>query len=102
MKKTKTELLNSLKAILGDNTSDEALALCEDVSDSMPDDKEDWKAKYDQLDKDWREKYRQRFFETPASVDKGDKGDKDTDDDDVDDKDKPMSFDNLFKPEEKK
>ena len=35
--KTKDELIQSLNAVLGDNASDEALALMEDVSDTLDD-----------------------------------------------------------------
>jgi hypothetical protein len=64
VKRSKEELLSAISAILGDNTSDEALTIIEDISDSFetsqPD--EDWKVKYDQLDADWRKRYKERFF----------------------------------------
>lgn len=65
-KKTKEELLANLKTIVGDNTSDEVLALYADVSDTYDglsaQSSEDWKKKYEDNDKAWREKYRERFF----------------------------------------
>jgi hypothetical protein len=66
--KTKDELLESLKGLLGENTSDEALSLFEDVSDTITDfetktsSSVDWEQKYKDNDKEWREKYRDRFF----------------------------------------
>lgn len=71
MVRTKEELLESVKNMLKDSTSDEALALIEDVSDTLddkPKDEENWKEKYEENDKMWREKYRDRFFSaTPAT-----------------------------------
>ena len=65
MKRNANEMLEIVKAFVGDRTDDDALNLIEDVKDSMTSspDQEDWKAKYDELDKSWREKYKARFFE---------------------------------------
>lgn len=66
--KTKEELLNSIKTILADNSSDEVLSLYEDISDTIDasagatDKIADLQKKYDDNDKMWREKYRNRFF----------------------------------------
>ena len=60
--RTSEEILTSLKEILGEDTSDKALAIIEDITDTMSDltarqsDNEDWKAKYEANDKEWREK----------------------------------------------
>lgn len=70
--KTQEELLNGIKGLLADNTSDEAITLLEDVTDTLKDlseksantDNEDWKKKYEDNDKEWRQKYRDRFFNT--------------------------------------
>ena len=65
---TKEEILEKLKTKLGDDTSDETLGLIEDISDTFSDietrlsDNSDWKKKYEENDKEWREKYRDRFF----------------------------------------
>ena len=65
MKRTQEELLEVLKKVLGDRTDDDALGLIEDVKDSTGSEPgEDWKAKYEELDKTWREKYKARFFES--------------------------------------
>ena len=62
-KLSKTDFLDKLKSFLGDDTSDEALTLYEDASDSFEEgDKEDWKQKYEDNDKEWRQRYRDRFF----------------------------------------
>lgn len=62
------ELMNKLKARIGDDTSDEAIQLLEDVSDTLTDYEEkvkgdgtDWKAESERIDKEWRERYIARF-----------------------------------------
>ena len=66
----KDELLSAIRARLGDDTSDEALSLIEDFHDTLNDYDsrvgEDWKSKYEENDKTWRQKYRDRFFQTPS------------------------------------
>lgn len=61
MKVTRDELVTQLSAFIGENNSDEAIALMENVSDSFETDDTDWKAKYDELDASWRKKYMERF-----------------------------------------
>lgn len=74
MVRTKDELLASIKTRIGDDTSDEALALVEDINDSFDDltirvsEAGDWKTKYEENDKQWRDKYKERFF-TPTTDD---------------------------------
>lgn len=98
--KSKDELLNALKAKIGDDDSDDTLAFIEDVTDTIDDlnkrvsDSGDWKAKYEQNDKEWRQKYRDRFFSggKDDDTDSALGGNNDDDDDD----DKPKTFDDLF------
>lgn len=74
MVRTKDEILASIKSRIGDDTSDEAIALIEDINDSFDDlttrvsEAGDWKAKYEENDKEWRDKYKERFF-TPSEGD---------------------------------
>ena len=74
MVRSKDEILASIKTRIGDDTSDEAIALVEDINDSFDDltsrvnEAGDWKAKYEQNDKEWRDKYKERFF-TPTEGD---------------------------------
>ena len=95
MVKTKDELLASIKERFKDDTSDETISFIEDVSDTINDletrasDETDWKYKYEENDKQWREKYRDRFFNSES------KEDEHLDDDTP----KPLSFDDLFKVE---
>ena len=102
--RTRDEIMNAIKARLGDDTSDEALVIIEDVIDTFSDYEsrlaEDWKTKYDELDANWRKRYRDRFFQTP--------GDKDTNKDnivddnakDLQDEGKEKTFDDLFEEKE--
>lgn len=70
---SKDDLLSAVKEIIGDKTDDTSIKLLEDVSDTVEDyekkitggaapDNEDWKSKYEENDKMWRQKYRDRFF----------------------------------------
>lgn len=72
-KLTQSEFMTKVKTIIGDRTDDEAISFLEDCKDTIEGEKDDWKAKYDdllkekeQLDKDWREKYTNTFF-SPVS-----------------------------------
>lgn len=74
--KSKEELLASIKARFGGDTSDDALSLYEDLSDTISDfetkakgDGKDWKAEAERIDKEWREKYRDRFFNGASEED---------------------------------
>lgn len=60
---SKDELLESIKNKFADDTSDDTIKFIEDISDTLSSyDGEDWKSKYEQNDKEWREKYKNRFF----------------------------------------
>lgn len=95
--KTKDEIMASIRARIGDDQSDDALALVEDVSDTFDSmtpasaDGIDWKKKYEDNDAEWRRKYRDRFFMSDA---KGKESDSDFEDDP---KPKRMRFEDLFK-----
>lgn len=102
--RTRDEIMEAIKARLGDDTSDEALAIIEDVNDTFSDyetrSTDDWKSKYDELDANWRKRYRDRFFQSP--------GDKETDkeevvsdnEEDLKDESEEKSFDSLFEEKE--
>ena len=69
MVRTKEELLSSIRTTFGDNTDDAALAVIEDITDTYNDldkkakgDGKDWKAEAERIDKEWRQKYHDRFF----------------------------------------
>lgn len=98
--KTKDEILSSIRERFAEDNSDEAIAFLEDVSDTLADlenrakgDGVDWKAKAQEIDSSWREKYKARFFT---------KSNEDDNDDDNDNENefieqKSMKFEDLFK-----
>lgn len=66
--KDRDSILAAIKQMIGDNTSDEALAILEDLTDTFNNfeelvkDTSDWKQKYNELDETWRKRYKERFF----------------------------------------
>ena len=91
---TRDELMTAIRTCIGEDTSDEALSFIENMEDTINDyenkaknDGVKWKEKYEQNDKEWRTKYKERFFS----------GDNNQDIDVPDDKPKRMTFDELFK-----
>jgi hypothetical protein len=97
MIKTKEEILNSIKEILKDDTSDSALSLIEDLSDTLDNvktsDETDWKTRYEENDAQWRQRYRDRFFSKPAQEEE------DSDDPAPEETNEPKTFSDLFKGE---
>lgn len=88
MKKTKDELLEQFKAIIGEDMSDSSIGFIEDLTDSFNDSEtEDWKAKYEENDKNWRKKYTERFYG---------KVDEKEEEDYFDDKPKKLRYEDLF------
>ena len=100
MIKSKEELLNAIKAIIPDDSTDDALSLFEDLSDTLEENKnndnEDWKTKYEENDKMWRERYRDRFFSGDNPVARTNPEENPIPEDDPE-KPEPMTFDELFK-----
>lgn len=99
--KTKEEILSLIKDHLGDDTSDTALQLVEDINDTLdsldkPADSEDWKTKYEQNDAEWRKKYRDRFFNTGSTENEHNEQSEPEEPDEHED---PVTFDDLFKKE---
>ena len=92
--KTKEELLQSLNEILGEDTSDAALALVEDVTDTLNSnagDGVDWQQRYNENDAAWRKRYRDRFM--------GNQSDPEPDPTNPPDPDSRPTYSNLFKEE---
>lgn len=94
--RTSAELLESIRTRFADDTSDETLELIEDVSDTLNDyesrtaDNTDWKNKYEENDKKWREKYRDRFFSGDPTTNNDDE------DIEVKENETPSKFSDLF------
>lgn len=90
--RTTEEILESIKTRVGDSTEDADLEFLEDVTDTLSDlrnkseAQEDWKTKYEENDKQWREKYRDRFFER-----------KEEQEERKEEPETPKTFEDLFK-----
>ena len=96
---TREQMLERIKQRIGEDTSDEALKLIEDVSDTINDyetktnDTTDWEKKYKENDEQWRKKYKERFFTAPIQEDEQD----------IPNEEEPklekLTYENLFKEE---
>ena len=77
------EFMNRVNAFVGEDTSDEALSFIGDMSDTFDElnkGSSEWKTKYDNLDADWRKRYKERFLSgSPEGDDKNDEKVKDDD-----------------------
>jgi hypothetical protein len=96
----KEDFLKRLQEHIGDDTSDEAMTFIEDMTDTFNDmetkssgqGEEQWQKKYEELDKSWRQKYKDRFFNsetTPNDV-------KNDQEDDVKDDAEEKTYADLF------
>lgn len=98
--RTREEILESIRNIIGDSTDDNTLQVLEDVTDTFTDfenktaNQTDWEAKYKENDEGWRKKYAERFYTGDTSVPpKNNEPVIDEPDD------KPTRFEELFKTE---
>ena len=100
MIKSKEELIEEIRAVVGDDTSDNVIALIENVSDTMTEletsDGEEWKQKFEENDKMWREKYISRFTEGTAEPSAEAEP---TTEPTADDEEKEKTFEDLFEEE---
>lgn len=108
---SKEDFFTAIKTRVGDDVSDDAMKFIEDITDtynsltetSEKGDGEDWKTKYEELDKSWREKYKARFFEsgnTNSSNESTAEKAKEEQAEDVKDDGENISFDELFEERE--
>lgn len=74
--RTREEILESVRARVGEQTDDETIAFIEDISDTLTDletrakgDGTNWKTKYEENDAEWRKKYTERFYSSDPSPD---------------------------------
>ena len=100
MIKSKEELIEEIRGVVGDDTSDNVIALIENVSDTMTEletsDGEEWKQKFEENDKMWREKYISRFTEgTTEPTAEAEPTTEPT----ADDEEKEKTFEDLFEEE---
>lgn len=93
-KLTKDELIEKVKKYVGDRTDDETIEIIEDISDSIDSsDADEWKQKFEENDRMWRDKYISRFLEKKED-------ELDTPTEHEEEENEYNSFDDLFKEEE--
>ena len=96
-----TELMEAMRKLLGDDTSDDTLLFIEDVNDTLSNyermvaDVTDWESKYNALDQEWRTRYRDRFFQAGNEDEKG-SFIEDVNDLEEQQDDEPETFEELF------
>lgn len=91
---TRDELIEKVRKYVGDRTDDETIEIIEDISDSIDSsDDDEWRQKFEENDKMWRDKYISRFLDK-----KEDEPDTPTEHEE-EEKDY-NSFEDLFKEEE--
>lgn len=94
--RSREEILNSVRGVIGESADDHALELLADITDTMTDlenrannDAEKWEQRYRENDAEWRKKYRDRFFSANPNEDVVDEPEQPTR--------KNYTFENLFK-----
>ena len=93
-KLSKDELIEKIKKYVGDRTDDETIEIIEDISDSIDSsDADEWKQKYEENDKMWRDKYISRFVEKKED-------EPDTPTEHEEEEKEYNSFEDLFEEEE--
>lgn len=92
----KDTIMERLRENFNDNDSDDVLGLLEDVTDTLNDyqsrleENGDWKERYEQNDREWRQKYKDRFFNNEPEPDPEPEPDKDPE------QATPTAFEELF------
>lgn len=100
---TREELMQRITDRIGDDTSDEAITLLEDVTDTYDDmaaraaDQTDWERRYNDLDQSWRQRYIDRF--NGRVEDDSDFGEEQKDADET--YEAPHTYEELFQPVER-
>lgn len=93
-KLSKDELIEKVRKYVGDRTDDETIEIIEDISDSIDSsDADNWKQKYQENDKMWRDKYISRFLEKKED-------EPDTPTEHEEEEKEYNSFEDLFEEEE--
>lgn len=93
-KLSKDELLEKVKKYVGDRTDDATIEIIEDISDSIDSsDADEWKKKFEDNNKMWRDKYISRFIEKKED-------ELDTPTEHEEEEKEYNSFDDLFEEEE--
>lgn len=91
---SKDELIEKVRQYVGDRTDDGSIEILEDISDSIQSyDADEWKQKYEENDKMWRDRYISRFVEKKED-------DPDTPAEHEEEEKEYSSFEDLFEEEE--
>lgn len=94
-KLSKDELIEKVRKYVGDRNDDETIEIIEDISDSIDSSEADeWKKKYEENDKIWRDRYISRFVEKKED-------ELDTPTEHEEEEKEYNSFEDLFEEEEK-
>ena len=93
-KLSKDELIEKVRKYVGDRNDDETIEIIEDISDSIDSsDADEWKKKYEENDRMWRDKYISRFVEKKED-------EPDTPTEHEEEEKEYNSFEDLFEEEE--
>lgn len=93
-KLSKDELIEKVRNYVGDRKDDETIEIIEDISDSIDSsDADNWKQKYEENDKMWRDKYISRFVEKKED-------EPDTPTEPEEEEKEYISFEDLFEEED--
>lgn len=92
------EFMSKIQGLIGERNDDEALSFLEDTRDTLnarptEPDPENWKQKYEDNDKMWRDKYRDAFYGERLEPDTGNPAPNN------DAGKAPKTFNDLFKEE---
>lgn len=91
---SKDELIEKVRKYVGDRNDDDTIEIIEDISDSIDSSEADeWKKKYEENDKMWRDKYISRFVEKKED-------EPDTPTEHEEEEKEYNSFEDLFEEEE--
>lgn len=98
----KDTIMERLRENFNDNDSDDVLGLLEDVTDTLNDyqsrleENGDWKERYEQNDREWRQKYKDRFFNNDPEPDPEPDKDLEPEPDKDPEQATPTTFEELF------
>lgn len=93
-KLSKDELIEKVRKYVGDRTDDETIEIIEDISDSIDSsDADEWRQKFEENDRMWRDKYISRFLEKKED-------EPDTPTEHEEEEKEYNSFEDLFEEEE--
>lgn len=94
MVRTQEELLKSVNDMATEENKEAITALMEDIADTIDSRSEDWKTKYEESEKNWEKRYRERFLSGGEETDRKESLDP------PDTKPRYKTFEELFKVEE--